>query len=129
MWRVRNSPGCCPDFLSAAKAPGVATIWPSSKAGCLLICCMEKTPFGRFGLCFSEATHTAAHKKQMPFVAGRGAWPSALSRARGFRVYRSEAETLDQRKRADRAQGLARKGKAKERVVRAGGSTKAEIGV
>ena len=53
----------------------------------------------------------AAHKKQMPFVAGRGVWPSALSRARGFRVYRSEAETLDQKKRADQAQGLARKGK------------------
>ncbi len=32
-------------FLSAAKAPGVATIWPSSKAGCLLSCCIGKTPF------------------------------------------------------------------------------------
>src|SRR6266576_6321218 len=27
-WRARNSPGCCPAFLSAAKAP--VTIWPSS---------------------------------------------------------------------------------------------------
>src|SRR6266550_8730102 len=44
-WRVRNSPACCPAFLSAAKAPGVATIWPSSKAGCLLSCCIGKTPF------------------------------------------------------------------------------------
>jgi hypothetical protein len=47
-WRVRNSPGCCPDFLSAAKAPGVATIWPSSKAGYLLSWFMGKTPFVRF---------------------------------------------------------------------------------
>jgi hypothetical protein len=39
-WRVRNSPACCLAFLSAAKAPGVATIWPSSKADCLLFCCM-----------------------------------------------------------------------------------------
>src|SRR5258708_4207195 len=31
----------------------------------------------------------------MPFLAGRGAWPSALSRARGFRVHRSAAKTLD----------------------------------
>jgi len=31
----------------------------------------------------------AAHKKQMPFVAGRGACPSALSRPRGFRVHRN----------------------------------------
>ena len=52
---------------------------------------------GWFGFCFSEATHTAAHKKQMPFVAGRGAWPSALSRAPGFGVHWSEAKTLDGR--------------------------------
>src|SRR5437667_8829348 len=56
-WRVRNSPGCCPDFLSAAKAPGVATIWPSSKAGCLLICCIGKTPF--VGLVFLLLRGTA----------------------------------------------------------------------
>src|SRR5207237_8004497 len=45
---MRNSPGCCPAFLSAAKAPGVSTIWPSSKAGCLLSCCIGKTPFVSF---------------------------------------------------------------------------------
>src|SRR5207249_10164266 len=41
-----------------------------------------------FGLrfCFSEAPHGAAHKKQMPFLAGQGAWPSALSRARSLRL-------------------------------------------
>src|SRR5258708_38546082 len=38
------------------------------------------------GLCCSEATQSAAHKKQMPFLAGRGAWPSALSRARNLRL-------------------------------------------
>jgi hypothetical protein len=45
----------------------------------------------------------------MPFVAGRGDWPSALSRARGFGVYRSEAETLDRRSGLLGAD-LARKG-------------------
>jgi len=30
----------------------------------------------------------------MPFLAGRGAWLSALSRPRVFRVHRSEAESL-----------------------------------
>jgi len=108
---VRNSPGCCPAFLSAAKAPGVATIWPSSKAGCLLSCCLEKTPFVGLGLCFSEATRRAAHKKQMPFLAGRGAWPSALSRARGFRVYRSEAGDPWQEKRAVQAQVFSEEGR------------------
>jgi len=38
-----------------------------------------------------HSSYTAAHKKQMPFVAGRGAWPSALSSPRVFRVHRSEA--------------------------------------
>src|SRR6266480_5635127 len=60
-WRVRNSPGCCPAFLSAAKAPGVATIWPSSKAGCLLSCCIGKTPFLGFVFCFLEAPQRAVH--------------------------------------------------------------------
>ena len=31
----------------------------------------------------------------MPFVAGRGAWPSALSRARVFRVHRNVVKSLD----------------------------------
>jgi hypothetical protein len=49
----------------------------------------------------------------MPFVAGRGAWPSALSRARVFRVYRSEAKTLlDQEKRTVRRRFSGRKGGA-----------------
>src|SRR5258708_31425516 len=60
-WRVRNSPGCCPAFLSAAKAPGVATIWPNSKAGCLLSCCIGKTPFVGFVFCFLEAPQRAVH--------------------------------------------------------------------
>src|ERR1700730_151691 len=38
------------------------------------------------GLYFSEAPHRAGHKKQMPFLAGRGAWLSALSRARSLRL-------------------------------------------
>src|SRR5438128_66109 len=54
--------------------------------------------------CFLEAPQRAVHKKQMPFLRGLGAWPSALSRARVFRVYRSEAETLDQKKRTVQAQ-------------------------
>jgi hypothetical protein len=45
----------------------------------------------------------------MPFVAGESACPSALSRAPGCGVHRSEAKTLAQEKRADQAQGLARK--------------------
>src|SRR6266576_3650217 len=36
--------------------------------------------------CFLEAPQRAAHKKQMPFLAGQGAWPSALSRARSLRL-------------------------------------------
>jgi len=46
----------------------------------------------------------------MPFLAGRGAWPSALSRARVFRVYRNEAEILDQKKRAVQAQVFSQEG-------------------
>src|SRR5580704_2880576 len=47
-WRVRNALGYCPAFLSAAKAPGVATIWPSSKVRCLLTCCIGKNSFRWF---------------------------------------------------------------------------------
>jgi hypothetical protein len=54
-------PGACPAFSSAAKAPDVATIWPSAKALCLLVCRIEKTPFVRFVFCFSEAPQKAAH--------------------------------------------------------------------
>jgi hypothetical protein len=46
----------------------------------------------------------------MAFMAGKGGCPSALSRAPGYGVHRSEAQTLAQEKRADQAQGLARKG-------------------
>src|SRR5258705_414935 len=53
-------------------------------------------------------------KKQMPFVAGRGAWPSALSRAHGFFVFRSEAKILDQKKRAVQAQVFGREGHEKK---------------
>src|SRR5256885_12080187 len=69
-------------YTTLFRSPGVATIWPSSKAGCLLVCCMGKTPFARFVFCLSEATHTAAHKKQMPFVAGGGGPPPATSEER-----------------------------------------------
>ena len=64
-WRVRNSPGCCPAFLSAAKAPGVATIWPSSKAGCLLICCiLEKLlSVGLFFACQRRRTERRIKSK------------------------------------------------------------------
>jgi len=50
----------------------------------------RKTPFVGFVFCLSEAQQKAPHKKEMPFLAGQGAWPSALSRARVC-VYRSEA--------------------------------------
>jgi len=46
----------------------------------------------------------------MPFMAGRGACPSALSRAPGSGVHRSAAKTHAQEKRTDQAQGLPRKG-------------------
>jgi hypothetical protein len=55
-WRVRNSPGCCPAFLSAAKAPGVATIWPSSNVGCLLSCCIWKNSFRWFRVLLLRGT-------------------------------------------------------------------------
>jgi len=43
-------------------------------------------------------------------MARRSAWPPALSRARGFRVYRSGAETLDQKKRAVQALVFSQEG-------------------
>jgi hypothetical protein len=57
-WPVRNSPGCCPAFRSAAKASGVATIWPSSKA-CFLSCCIDKSSFVGF-VCFLEQPRRGA---------------------------------------------------------------------
>ena len=60
----------------------------------------------------------AVHEKQMPFVAGEGACPSALSRAPVYGVHRSEAKTLAQEKRTDQAQGLARKGSADRNFLR-----------
>jgi len=51
----------------------------------------------------------------MPFVAGKRACPSALSRPRGWRLSKRSAEPW-QNKRADQAQGLARKGRAKREI-------------
>ena len=91
-WRVRNSPGCCPAFLSAAKAPGVATIWPSSKAGCLLSCCIEKTPFVGFVFLLPRGTaESGALKanalpggsKRLAVRAVKGAWVLRLSERSG----------------------------------------------
>jgi hypothetical protein len=79
---VKNSLECCSAFRIAAKAPGIATIWPSSKAGCFAELLIGKIPFVGLGVYFSDATHAAAHKKQMPFVAGESRWdilsPSVL---------------------------------------------------
>jgi len=49
-------------------------------------------------------------KSKCPSWAGEGDCPSALSRAPECGVHRSAAKTLAQEKRADQAQGLARKG-------------------
>jgi len=49
------------------------------------------------------------HEKRMPFMAGEGDCPSALSRAPSCGVHRSAAKNL-YKKGADQAQGLARKG-------------------
>ena len=62
-----------------------------------------------FGLWSFEAPQSGAEETNA-FMAGEGACPSALSRAPGCGVHRSEAKTLAQEKRADQAQGLARKG-------------------
>jgi len=49
-------------------------------------------------------------KSKCPSWAREGDCPPALSRAPGSGVHRSVAKTLAQEKRADQAQGLARKG-------------------
>ena len=68
------------------------------------------------GLVFLPFTQRGAvHEKQMPFMAAEGACPPALSRAPGWGVHRSEAKTLRQEKRAEQAQGLARKALGEER--------------
>jgi hypothetical protein len=46
----------------------------------------------------------------MPFVAGRGAWPSALSRPRGFRVHRNESE--DPGEAPEKGAGFGQKGQS-----------------
>jgi len=83
-WRVRNSAGCCPAFFSAAKVPGVATIWPKLKAGCLLSCCIGKTPF--VGFVFASQRHRRERGIKSKCPSWRRAWPSALSRARSLRL-------------------------------------------
>jgi hypothetical protein len=55
---------------------------PSHLAGKRAFCRSEKETFTR---------RASPKQKTKPFVAGRGAGPSALSRAHGFCVYRSEA--------------------------------------
>jgi hypothetical protein len=57
---------------------------------------MGKTFFVGFVFCFLEAPQRAVHKKQMPFLAGRGAWPSALSRARGLRLSERSGRPMGQ---------------------------------
>jgi len=51
-------------------------------------------------------------RKAMPFMARKGDWPTALSRAPACGVHRSAAKTLYRRSggSGDQAQGLARKG-------------------
>ena len=46
----------------------------------------------------------------MVFVAAGESCLAAPLTVRGFRVYRSEAQTLDQKKRADQAQILSQEG-------------------
>src|SRR5262249_5454469 len=74
MWRVRNSHGCCPAFLSAAKAPGVATIWPSSKASCLLISCIEKSLLS-VGLVFASQRRRTQRRIKSKCPSWRGKAP------------------------------------------------------
>ena len=83
---------CCPAFLSAAKAPGVATIRPSSKAGCLLSCCIEKTPFVGFVFLLLRGTAESGTLKANALPGGarrlavravKGAWFSRLSERSG----------------------------------------------
>jgi len=69
---------------------------------------MQKTSSEGFWFC-SCGTAKAVQKKQMHFLVGPGAWPSALSRARSARS-RKRSERPRQEKRAVQAQSFRRKG-------------------
>jgi len=56
-----------------------------------------------------EATPESGALKQMPFLAGGSAWPSALSRARCWRLSERSGDPW-QEKRAVQAQSFSRKG-------------------
>jgi hypothetical protein len=64
------------------------------------------------GLCIAlHGSAVRCHEKQTPFLGVQGGRPLALSRAATpVAVYRSEAQTLDQGKRADRRRLSAGKG-------------------
>ena len=59
--------------------------------------------------------HIAAHKKQMPFLAGRGAWPSALARARSLRLSERSGRRLTEEAGGSGA-GFHRKDRTKNYV-------------
>src|SRR5258706_12624179 len=70
--RDRNSIAFCPAFWSAVSAPGVATSWPRSNNGCLVVGCMKKAPFGGFGSCVSRgAARKRRRKRKRPSCEGK----------------------------------------------------------
>src|SRR5213076_247390 len=93
----RNSPGCCPAFLSAAKAPGVATIWPSSKAGCLLICCIEKNSFRWFRFLLLRGTAESGALKANALPGGARRLTVRAVKGAQFAFIGAKRETLDRR--------------------------------
>jgi hypothetical protein len=70
--------------------------------------------FRSFSFFFSEAARRPAHKKQMPFLVERGAWPRCQGRE--VCVYRSEAKTLEE-KRAAQAQVFSTKDRKNGRLA------------
>jgi hypothetical protein len=68
------------------------------------------SPFRDLALASGRRGGEPRIRKQMPFMAGERACPPALSRPRGGRSSERSGEPC-QKKRADQAQGLARKGR------------------
>src|SRR5260370_1207574 len=112
-WMEETTEGTA--FLSAAKAPGVATIWPSSKAGCLLVCCMGKTPFVGFVFCFLEAPPERCIKSKCPSWRGEAPGRPRCQGRVVFAFIGAKRESLE-KKRAVQAQVFSRKGRRRKSI-------------
>src|SRR5213075_584734 len=97
--------------------PGVATIWPSSKAGCLLSCCIGKNSFRWFRFLLLRGTAESGALKANALRGGarrlavravKAAWVSRSSERSG-RALTEEA--------GGQAQVLARKGRKVVKVT------------